>query len=273
MNESTQIVDIQCELCDIEACIKVIDEAAWTTVSRGPRNSKCVVWNRCYVVSFTTLQASDYAAGHLGSNDSFSAVWNTFLLPAAAVARDAAKRGQDQKSIVEASCRFVATNRASIRTAIAAKKSRMLVQTIENIRFAVSYLLTYDEHQLESFERIVPMFLLYILFRFDRVVTMSKDEGLSARFTLFVNSLGYTSRYRALYQPTSNATDTLLVYPVHSVHLPRDLVGLVEEYCRLDALAPEDEELIIKRILDYVVSLWCRLVQSWSKVCRMPSVT
>lgn len=105
----------------------------------------------------------------------------------------------------------------------------------------------YDDAQLARLKMTVRVQLTYILYRFDRVVRMSRmseDESLTNKFITLVARLGYTERYRALYRPVIDIS-------TQTVPLPRDLVDLVVEYCRLDALAlsPQDEELIIKRIL------------------------
>ena len=94
-----------------------------------------------------------------------------------------------------------------------------------------------------------PLEMLYILFRFDRVVTMSEDEKLSDKFLALVSELDYTARYHTLYRPTITFEELYAMLSMHSGLLPRELVGLVVDYCRLDVLSVEDEEFIIKRIL------------------------
>ena len=91
----------------------------------------------------------------------------------------------------------------------------------------------------------MPIQLLYILYRFDRVTRMTADESLTRRFDALVDSLGAecTVGYRALYRLADDVAAELLL------RLPRELVGLVADYCRLDVLALADEELIINRIL------------------------
>ena len=88
------------------------------------------------------------------------------------------------------------------------------------------------------------MQLLYILYRFDRVTKMTADESLARQFDTLLERLECTVGYRALYQLTYTVSAELL----RSV--PRELVGLVADYCRLDVLSSEDEELIINRILE-----------------------
>ena len=157
----------------------------------------------------------------------------------------AAKEGKDQSGIAEATCRSVMKDWRNIRTVIVARFATMKLEALSSIVASVRRLLTYDKAELSSLKDTVPVQLLYILYRFDRVATMTEDKSLAREFAALVDSLSYTARYQALYQPTV-ACRAL----TKQARLPKELVGLVADYCRLYVLALEDEELIINRILE-----------------------
>ena len=162
----------------------------------------------------------------------------------------------DTTSTVEA-CRLVINNGKKVHDAVVTamddEPTTTLtgLRTIKGVRASAVCLLTYDKTQFARLKTTIPVQLLFVLYRFDRVIRMFRDEGLARMLTSLVDSLDYTTRYQALYQP---AVDPSEILSVHSLCLPRELVGLVVEYCRLDALALENEDLIIKRILAWFVS-------------------
>ena len=160
----------------------------------------------------------------------------------------ATKEVRDARIVIEASCRSVMKNCAKIRTAITGERMRSInPQPMETICATVLRLLTYETGALGSLKKTVPVQLLYILYCFDRVTRMTANESLARRFDALADSLVTLQKSKALYHPTV-VSQAL----TEQAWLPKELVGLVVDYCRLGALSSEDEELIINRILESI---------------------
>lgn len=246
-----RVAQIQQELYHIYGCLSVSDEidgmdAYWASGGAATAAaSRAVVAVARVYPKYLVLRVVRDAALRVAFN--------------AAQAAGVQRMRSEEK--VEACCRSLINSRQKIRSVVADEIVR-LPATIESFASmqevigAILCLLRYDEPELNLLKRTMPLQLLYVLYCYDRVMTMSRmteNCELYAEFAALLDKLGYTARYQALRRPVvDNLSEVLSVHSAHSVNslcLPKELVGLAIDYCRLDVLSVDDDYLIIKRIL------------------------
>lgn len=91
---------------------------------------------------------------------------------------------------------------------------------------------------------------MFILFRFDRLVKMINRDGLTKKFVTLVTNMECALEYQTLYSPI---LDPLMLAScfLPSVYFPRELINVIVSYCGLDASSKEDEEAVVKRIINF----------------------
>lgn len=159
----------------------------------------------------------------------------------------------DRDAIAKAACLSAINDRRKIREEIEEKCMSLLKRGIEekDVYVAAEKLITYEGEGLCQLQKTILVQKMFILFRFERLLRMINQDRFTKKFETLVENLGCTLKYQTLYLPT---LDPLVLSSCFltsaSVHIPREIVGVIVSYCGLDASSKKDEESIVKRIIN-----------------------
>ena len=168
-----------------------------------------------------------------------------------AAAKEAAGLNEDKiKQVVsEASCRVVISKRKEIRQAIFQKVEEKLPTRLATIGESknVQRLLAFHGMDLDSLKRTITIQKCNSLFAIERLIRLTNNFHLLKEHQVLAKELGVQAVYERLYP-------VVIDVATHVAHktfpeLPRELIGIIVEYCQFCWLSETDEDVFYDRLL------------------------
>ena len=118
--------------------------------------------------------------------------------------------------------------------------------TTVNESKAVQKLLTFGERNFERLNQTITIQKCNYLFSVERLIRLTNNLHLLKEHQVLANKLGVQAVYQQLYP--------VVDLPTHLLHetfpdLPRELIGIIVEYCQFCWSLDEDEDVFYDRLL------------------------